>query len=222
MVEPPPPEDATPDLSALADPVRRRLYDYVAAQKHPVPREAAAGAAEISRTLAAYHLDRLADAGLLATSYARPDGQSGPGAGRPAKHYRPAQEEVSLSVPPRNYTLLARLLADAVVSDDSGTVRSAVVAAAEVEGRATAAPGRDLLTTLTENGYQPEVAERGDVELRNCPFHQVSRRHAQLVCGLNHAFVRGALVGRGDDPDRAELAPQPGRCCIVIHPRALV
>lgn len=212
--------DALADLSALTDPVRRRLYAYVTAQDRPVRRDDAAAAVGISRALAAYHLDLLAAAGLLATSYARPRGRGGPGAGRPAKHYEPVLQEVSLSIPPRNYTLLARLLADAVAADASGAIRSAVLAAAEVEGHVAAAPGSDLLTTLTDNGYAPTEADHDDIELGNCPFHQLSQRQTELVCGLNHALLRGILAGCGDDLDRAELAPGPGRCCVVIHPPA--
>ena len=59
-----------PDLSeqlssvaALAEPVRRRLYVYVATQRGPVGRAAAAAAAGVPRTVAAFHLDRLVEAG---------------------------------------------------------------------------------------------------------------------------------------------------------------
>jgi predicted ArsR family transcriptional regulator len=78
-------------LSHLDDPLRRQLYDYVTESDGAVSREQAAAAASIGRTLAAYHLDKLADAGLLTVSYQRPAGRGGPGAGRPAKLYtRPA------------------------------------------------------------------------------------------------------------------------------------
>lgn len=214
--------DSLADLGPLNDPVRRRLYDYVATHDGPVRRDDAASAAGISRTLAAYHLDRLAEAGLLATSYARPPGQGGPGAGRPAKHYEPVNQEISVSFPPRNYTLLARLLADVVAADDSGRLRSALVTAAEEEGRATADPDTDLLVSLADRGYQPVVTDTGDIELRNCPFHQLAQRQTELVCCLNHALLRGTLEGRNDEPDRAELAPRPGCCCVVIHPPTMV
>ena len=203
-------------MSTLADPVRRRLYDYVAAQGRPVRRDDAATAVGISRTLAAYHLDRLAQAGLLAAGYARPPGRGGPGAGRPAKQYERVQQEVSVSVPPRNYALLARLLADAIDADGSGQVRSALIAAAEDEGRTAAGEGRDLLSTLVEDGYEPYVGKGDRIELRNCPFHALAQRQTELVCSLNHALVRGLLAGRGEDPGRAELAPSTGRCCVII------
>lgn len=209
--------DALAGLSILAEPVRRRLYDYVATQDVPVRREDAADGTGISRMLAAYHLDRLAEAGLLTTSYARPHGRGGPGAGRPAKHYERVTEVISVTVPPRNYATLARLLADAAGTDESGVVQSSLLAAAEEDGRATAAHAENLLTTLTVDGYEPALADGGAVELRNCPFHELAQRQTRLVCGLNHALVRGILTGLGQDPGRAELAPRPGRCCVMIH-----
>lgn len=208
------------DLGPLSDPVRRRLYDYVVSQDRPIRRDEAAAAAEISRTLAAYHLDRLVEAGLLSTSYARPPGRSGPGAGRPAKHYEAVHPEITVSFPPRNYSLLARVLADAVAADSSGAVAQAVMAAAEGEGRAASDPQTDLMTTLAEGGYQPVVIDNGEVELRNCPFHHLAQQQTELVCGLNHALVRGALAGHGDDPGRALLEKRPGCCCVVIRPAA--
>ena len=77
-------------IAVLDDPVRRRLYDYVSARGDGVSRSEAAQAAGIGRTLAAFHLDRLAEAGLVEVTFARPAGRSGPGAGRPAKLYRRA------------------------------------------------------------------------------------------------------------------------------------
>jgi predicted ArsR family transcriptional regulator len=203
-------------LSVLADPVRRRLYEYVAAQDGPVRRDDAADAAGISRTLAAYHLDRLADADLLTTSYARPPGQTGPGSGRPAKLYQRSQDEVSVSIPPRTYGLLAELLAEAVAADPS-SVGPALMAAAENEGLHAGREGGDLIETLRRRGYQPVITDRGVLELQNCPFHQLAQRHVDLVCGLNHALLRGLLAGRDEDPDRAALEPRPGRCCVTIQ-----
>lgn len=214
--------DAWAGVGALTDPVRRRLYEYVVAEGRPVRRDEAAAANGISRTLAAYHLDLLTRAQLLVAGYARPDGRDGPGAGRPAKHYEPARREVAVSVPPRNYTLLARLLADAVADTAAGAPSSALRSTlhdnAESEGRAAAQSGKTLPATLTDDGYEPARTDRGDIEMRNCPFHSLSQRHTDLVCGLNHAFLRGTLAGLGDEPDRAELDPQVGRCCVVIHP----
>src|SRR5262252_8981157 len=143
-------------LASLDDPVRRRLYEYVSDAGRPVSREEAAEAAGITRTLAAYHLDKLAGAGLLTATYRRPAGRAGPGAGRPAKLYQQAGRELAVSVPPRAYDLLARLLAEAAESDTTGRVRSTLHGVARDVGRRMAAEaGGDLVAALRDCGYQP-------------------------------------------------------------------
>ncbi|MEO8827474.1 helix-turn-helix domain-containing protein [Lapillicoccus sp.] len=208
---------ALPQLSNLVDPVRRRLYDYVAARQAPVTREDAAEATHITRTLAAYHLDKLTDAGLIEAGYARPPGRrGGPGAGRPAKHYSRASRELAVTLPARSYLLMADLLAEAVEADQTGAVRAAATRHARETGRAAA--GADLDTALHELGYEPAHTPDGDIELRNCPFHQLSQTHTDLVCNLNLDLIDGLLEGVGEPTERAELTPHEGRCCVVIHP----
>src|SRR5262249_51369723 len=112
-----PVEDRGTSLSALAtlnEPLRGRIYRHVIAQRAPVGRDAVARAVGVAGSVAAFHLDKLAGAGLLEVEFRRPPGRQGPGAGRPAKLYRRAGTEVSLSVPERHYDLVGRLLADAV------------------------------------------------------------------------------------------------------------
>src|SRR5260221_5361610 len=108
-------------VSGLDDPVRRRLYDYVSASGEPVGREEAAAATGIGRPLAAYHLDRLVSLGLLTADYRRPSGRTGPGAGRPAKVYVRSGSEVTVTVPPPEDELAARLLAEAADAEPSGS-----------------------------------------------------------------------------------------------------
>lgn len=220
-------EDVGP-LSTLEDPLRRRLYEFVSEQHEPVSRDQAAAAAGIGRTLAAYHLDKLEEAGLLTTHHERPAGRGGPGAGRPAKLYTRAVREFSVTLPPRDYELLAGLVLEAAEQDDSGAVRAAVGQAAERTGRELAArvlaaqqPGdaatSTLLSALRSSGYEPATGPDGDIELRNCPFHHAAQQHTDLVCGLNLRLVRGLLDAAGALPARAALQPQPGHCCVVIH-----
>src|SRR5919206_1394840 len=121
-------------LAGLGDPIRRALYRYVAERGVPVSRDDAAQAAGISRPLAAYHLDRLVDDGLLEARYQRRSGRRGPGAGRPAKHYVRADRQLELSLPARDYAALADLLAGAVEADSSGTAQAALHRAAGALG----------------------------------------------------------------------------------------
>src|SRR5688572_28996538 len=74
-------------IALLGEPTRRRLYEFVTT-RDGVGRDAAAAALGVSRELAAFHLDKLVEGGLLETSYRRLSGRSGPGAGRPAKLYK--------------------------------------------------------------------------------------------------------------------------------------
>jgi predicted ArsR family transcriptional regulator len=205
-------------LASLDDPVRRRLYEYVSDAGRPVSREEAAEAAGITRTLAAYHLDKLAEAGLLTTTYRRPAGRAGPGAGRPAKLYQQAEQELAVSVPPRAYGLLARLLAEAAESDTTGKVRSTLNGVARSVGRqAGTEAGGDLATALRGCGYQPLATPDGGIELRNCPFHRLAQEHRDLVCGLNLALIEGVVSGSARPQARAVLSPAPGRCCVVVR-----
>jgi predicted ArsR family transcriptional regulator len=215
-------------LSSLGGPVRRSLYEFVSKSVEPVGRDQAAAAAGISRSLAAYHLDKLVSLGLLTTSYRRPAGQGGPGAGRPAKVYARSGSEFTVAVPPREYELAARLLAVAVESDGGGASRAALHDAAQQFGadlgrrcRAAAAPGlegarRAAEDALREHGFEPWQDEDGTVRLRNCPFHRLATQHAEIVCGMNLTLIQGLVAGLGAGELHPALDPQPDRCCVVI------
>ena len=205
-------------VCSLDDPNRRRLYDYVVTQGHPVTRDHAAAALGLERSTAAYHLDKLVDGGLLAASFARPDGRGGPGAGRPAKHYERSSREFGVSVPPRDYELAADLLARAVEADQTGTVRDALERAAADIGReaatSTGSGARDLLDDLTARGFEP-YRDGDDIRLRNCPFHRLAQAHTELICGMNLALLT-SLAESADASFHAELDPAPDRCCVTF------
>ena len=213
-------------LSGLDDPVRRRLYELVSGSAEPVGRDEAAVAAEISRPLAAYHLDKLVELGLLTASYQRPAGRGGPGAGRPAKVYTPSGREFAATVPLRDYELAARLLATAVESDRGGASWTALHDAAQRFGTELGRRGRAggvsrdgtqqaVESTLREHGFEPRQGEDGSLLLRNCPFHQLAAQHPDVVCGMNLALIEGLVAGLGAS-GRPALDPRPGRCCVVI------
>jgi predicted ArsR family transcriptional regulator len=209
-------DDALAALGALGDPVRRRLYRFVVAAPDAAGRDAAAEAAGISRSLAAFHLDRLVEAGLLEVVFRRLSGRSGPGAGRPAKLYRRADREHSLSVPPRAYDTAGRLLAEAV--ERAGLDRELQAVARE---RGAEQASGDPVGTLRAHGYEP-FPEDGDedvVRLRNCPFHALAEEYPALVCGMNLALVEGLVAGATGEAGRwsAEMSPGPDHCCVMLR-----
>ncbi|HEU4422426.1 MAG TPA: transcriptional regulator [Pilimelia sp.] len=205
-------EPALATLGALTDPVRRAAYRVVAGAAGPIGRDEVASALGVGRTLAAHHLDKLVDAGLLEVSYARRSGRTGPGAGRPAKLYRRTAGEHTVSVPPRAYRAAAELFAEAVERSGADATLYAV---AREHGRARVSPTADIVATLTDQGYEPEV-DGSVVRLRNCPFHLLAEEFPPLVCGMNLALLEGILDGAGLTACRARLDPEPGRCCVVI------
>ncbi|MFB6522784.1 helix-turn-helix transcriptional regulator [Streptomyces sp. NPDC056401] len=223
-------------IAVLQDPVRRRLYEYVAAQGREVGRNEAAEAVGVARTLAAHHLDKLTGAGLLESGSRRLTGRSGPGAGRPAKVYTRARAERSVSLPARDYRTAAELLAEA--AEEAG-LDAGLCAAARRRGEALRGPEgpcgslEEALEVLAARGYEPhlEGAEGVDdppgpegsegaaapvVRMRNCPFHAVAERFPPLVCGMNLALLEGLLGA--DGPVRARMDARPGECCVVIEP----
>ena len=217
--------------AVLADDLRQRLYGYIRRAGRPVTRDEAAAAAGISRKLAAFHLDKLVEAGLLRTGSARPAGLPRPG--RAAKTYQPSGAEVQLSIPPRRHSVLAEILLDAVAAEiPRGDPRAAALAAARGHGRMFGAavrrqarPGRLgaeraltlALSFLDRFGFEPVRAAPGLVLLRNCPYQPLAAREPGLVCGINQSFLVGLLDGLDTSAAEAVLNPRPGACCVELR-----
>jgi len=210
-------------VAALADPVRRRLYRYVAAQQDAVGREQAAEGAGVPLHIARFHLEKLVDEGLLDTEYRRLTGRAGPGAGRPAKLYRRTAAEVSVQLPERSYDLIGSVLAGAVARSLEGeALGSALAREARDRGRTCGSSydgsGSDLERAaglLAEEGFEPSVDD-GVLSLHNCPFDVLAREEPTLVCGVNLDYVDGALEGLGCRRLAARLEPAPDRCCVRV------
>jgi predicted ArsR family transcriptional regulator len=220
-------------IAALDQPTRRDLYRLLTERDGWITRDDASEALGIPRSVAAIHLDKLADAGVVAVAYERTTGRTGPGAGRPSKHYRRSQLEVTASVPDRHYDFAGSLLASAIAeaTRTGQPVRHCLSVTARAAGRlvgeeaASAAGGvahtddrRDaVLEVIARHGYEPRIGDRGEIELANCPFHRLAEEHRTLICGMNLDVLAGLLEGM--DPTarlHARLAPEPGYCCVRI------
>jgi predicted ArsR family transcriptional regulator len=225
--------DPVEALALLDEPNRRRLYELVTVSREAISRDDAAAELGMSRDLAAFHLDRLADAGLLVTEYRRRGGRTGPGAGRPAKLYRRSGRDLAVSFPPRRYDVAAELLATAFDRLDAPSGAEAVAGVARelgthvgLEARRNAGPrpGRKrlaaaLLELLRGADYSPEVEEAtGAICLRNCPYHTLAESHRALTCGMNLAWSDGVADALGNSGFRPALDPKHGYCCVVFQP----
>jgi predicted ArsR family transcriptional regulator len=225
--------ETTSAAAALDDDLRRRLYLFVRSARRPVSRDEAAASAGISRKLAAFHLDKLVERGLLRFEYGRPSGRGGPGAGRTSKLYEPSELEIDISIPERHYDFVGGLLVRAIKDERSDeSARESATRVARDEGvplgekvrreLGLRPPGKERALSVTEDvlrdaGYEPYRQEGGAIRLYNCPFHVLARQAPELVCAMNRAFVDGLVRGLGNETVEVALEPKPGECCVVLR-----
>ena len=218
-------------IAALDQPLRRAVYRLLAEPGSWTGRDEVAEALGVPRSVAAFHLDKLVEAGLAETRFERRSGRSGPGAGRPAKLYGRSGRETAASVPERHYDLAGELLVRAIAASvrsgspvDEELSEVARAAGHEAGVRAAQAGAADhgarraaVLASLTAHGYEPVERDDGEVVLRNCPFHRLAEEERPLVCGMNLDYLEGCLEGAGASGAlTARLAPEPGFCCVRL------
>ncbi len=218
-------------VAALDDVLRRGMYVFIRRARRPVTRDEAAGSVGISRKLAAFHLDKLVDAGLLRARY---EAVGGPRkVGRTPKVYEPTDTEIQVTIPERRHEVLANILMEAVLTESDGeNARQATIRVAGQRGeelgtteRAQRRPGRlgaERTLTLAEgilarHGFEPTRESPTCVRLRNCPFHPLAAQAPDLVCGINHAFLAGMLTGLDTTSVHAVLIPRTSECCVELR-----
>lgn len=159
---------------------------------------------------ARFHLDGLAEAGLVQ----KEKGESG-GPGRPRTLYRAVETSEGV----RSYRLLARMLTSLV----AGTMPDPSGAAIEA-GRAWGAYLADrsapfekvgaeeamerLSGFLTGIGFEsrPDLAENL-IRLVHCPFREIAEEHREVVCPLHLGLIQGALTEMGAPLSADRLEP---------------
>jgi predicted ArsR family transcriptional regulator len=211
-------EDQVSGVAALDNVISRRAYRLVIDQGW-VGRDQAAEALHLARSVAAFHLEKLVDAGLVKVRFERLSGRTGPGAGRPTKLYGRSTREFDISLPPRRYDLAGSLLAHAVwTSESEGTpIAEALADTARTAGEAVGAAtskGIPLVEVLAQHGYEPKEQEH-EIKLLNCPFDILAEQHRELVCGMNLDFLKGVIAGMNEaESFTPRLSPEPGYCCV--------
>ena len=216
--------DRVAGVAALAEPIRRDLYLFVAGQPDAVSRDQAAAGVGVPRHTAKFHLDKLVEEGLLATEFRRLSGRRGPGAGRPAKLYRRAGGEVSVSLPDRRYDLAGQLMAQAIEESvrDGGTRAEAVHRAAaerrEQRWRRDARESRPptnpriVIAARCCEPLQPAATSHADTTTTRSPGQLPLPRPGQRTHGVgvrhepcSHRCGRGPIGSQ-----RPSSPPKPG------------
>jgi predicted ArsR family transcriptional regulator len=194
---------------------------------HLVTREEAADARDISRNLAAFHLDKLVEAGLLRARYESPADQPR-GRGRTPKVYEAAGEGLSLTVPPRRYELLGDILAAALADQPHNAAEAAHqlafdqgrhigrrkrIDAGGIEGGAgVTAQLEAVRSAVAELGFEPSTSDPNGVYLANCL--RTWPCAGELVCAQLPSSP--ILAGLETPRLQAQLVPRVNRCCVTI------
>lgn len=208
------------------------MYGYICTSPEPVTREQVADAVGVSRKLAAFHLDKLVDAGLLVAGYDRAL-RAGP-FGRAPKVYQRSKVDFAVALPDRRPLDLADLLLEAVqTARPDESARAAALRVADQRGRQLGSETREqqragrlgaerALTlaerALSERGFEPSREHSRAVRLRNCPYRPLAEQGPDLVCELNHRFLSGLLAGLGSGHGLvALLVPRGDACCVELR-----
>ncbi|MEW6553033.1 MAG: helix-turn-helix domain-containing protein [Actinomycetota bacterium] len=194
--------------TALADPTRREIMEYVLRSDSPLSVREVADFFGLHANAARMHLDKLVKGGLL-----RIVRQRGARGGRPAHLYDASGEELDLNLPPRRYKLLAEVLAGGL-ADGGASLALRMGDEAYARGREEAVTHSSPLAFIKRGAGMREVAEAwsqeierrghkatlkhlagGDVEARfiTCPFGEFSRNYPGLVCEIHRRMEEGFL-----------------------------
>lgn len=190
-------------LSGVAQPELREIVLFARSQTKAVSVDDVATQFRIHRSVARGRLDRLAEAGLLAVSFERRTGRSGPGAGRPAKVYAVPPETSAIEFPERHYEQLLGHLVDAVpIPERNQTLMLAGAAfgrdLADASGlsrtRGIRSGAERACAALGKLGFQAAVTDASDdrVEITTptCPLRPL------VIANAEAALVdRGMWIG---------------------------
>ncbi|HEX2090596.1 MAG TPA: helix-turn-helix domain-containing protein [Actinomycetota bacterium] len=217
-------EQQVSSIAALADPVRNAIYRLIVARGNDVSRDQVAAALNIPRSQATFHLEKLTEQGLLETTYRRLSERRGPGAGRPSKLYRRAGRQFEINLPPREYELAARALAQAVEGRPTGSVKNRLAGVARKIGaewaaeRSSKTPLKNLQSILVRHGYEPYRTGPNAIRLRNCPFEAIAAEHEEAICKVfNLSLIKALIKELGAQGVSAEYSAPPPMCCVSLR-----
>ena len=205
--------------SALGDPTRRAVYIALREAREAMTSSNVAELFDIHPNVARHHLDKLSADGYLEVTQRRPNGRTGPGAGRPAKYYSVSSKIIDVHFPAHRHDVLSDMLVriiDRIAPDDLtriaeevgrevGTELAAEIGSPDDTGYEGAI--RAVVRAMTGIGFGVSSDVAGQRLLTShCPFGETAANHPEVVCSLDRGMVSG-LMGRLDP-----------LCQPVLHP----
>jgi predicted ArsR family transcriptional regulator len=212
-------------LDAIGESELRQALLYVRGSSRPVTADDAAAVLDVHRSVARGRLERLAEAGLLETSFVRRSGRTGPGAGRPAKLYFAAPETETLEFPPRHLPELVGRLLDEIPADGRElAIRRAgedfgrdLARAAGLQPSADAQEGlEDICAAVRSLGFQAALdgfdGETAVIGTPTCPLRPLVTKRPEAAL-IDHGMWAG-LVESGIDGTHAESVDCETHSCL--------
>ena len=210
-------------LAAAGDPQLRRVLVYARGRREPFTAAEAASELGVHANVARARLDRLVRAGLLEVDLEHRGERRGPGAGRPTKVYRVAQELEAIEFPERRLGELITVLIGKLPSrgrqralreagEDFG--RKLAEAAGLRPSRSFAAGLERVADALGSLGFQVSVVslkgDRAELASPTCPLRPLVTEYPEasgidrgMWAGLVERGVRGVSADRVDARPRA-------------------
>ncbi len=222
-MSPRPVRELTDVHAALATPSRRRLLALVQAADVGRDVHELGQALGLHPSTVRFHLETLAQAGLVTREEQRPSGL-----GRPRVVYAAVPQPVT-----PGYEALTRMLAVDLAqtsTDSTGHAERIGEKWAEQVVPAPAAPGTltaaDAMTRVSDIfdrlGFAPEartVGSKREIALHGCPFRAVARDHPDVICAVHLGLLRGILDRLGAQAS-GRLRPfvRPDLCLVEVTP----
>ena len=215
------PEGRSDDQAHGLGPTRTRVLALLQDAGGPMTASAVAGRLGLHTNTARFHLDALAEDGLVRRHR---EERSTPG--RPKVLFAPAS--AAPTVAHRSYRLLAEILSS-MLSDRLPDPAAAAEEAGRSWGRYLSVkppPFREpeeaealgsLVEGLGRMGFDSHVVDEPGslrVEISHCPFLEIAEENQPVVCSVHLGLMRGVLEQTGAPVTAESLRPlvEPSRC----------
>lgn len=174
--------------AALASPVRLSILAALSSAGSPRDALALSRDLELHVTTVRFHLERLAEAGLV-----RVEPSTESRRGRPRLLYRATGHENRAE---RAQTQLIETLAAALAAQESDHGRARSIQAGRrwadtiAPAHREAASSREVLVDVLEDlGFEPAPDDEG-IDLQACPFRDAARDNPRVICSVHEGLVQ--------------------------------
>lgn len=229
-----PGEDQRAGLHLLTSPVRRAIVDALAnrapCDDSGMTIDQLADVLDLHRTTVRFHLDQLAEAGLVTADFTRRFG-----VGRPRKIYRVATGSLTQAEGHEALRLMSELLTESFGQAELTPFEAGERWVGRHLGAGVDEPPAEtleawlgkiarMIEVLRVWGYTPELStsEQGravSIQLTDCPLMSLAEANPAVVCGIHRGLISGSMKHLGEPVTQVSLEPfvEPGRCQALVR-----